>query len=289
MVGVINHDSPSLKIGLIGGTGFSAAAASPLDEIKVATPFAPKPVTLKIAELNNTKFVFLARGGDFHTVTPDKVPHRANIWALKLAGVKRLIALDAVASLSPSVECPAVGIVEQYIDLTNRTNTSFFEDDATAHIALVNPTCPDIATHFKGMRGGLTCVVTGGSRFNTRAEGHYQNKIGGDIVSHHGMPEATLAREAGICYANLVAIADHDAGVTTAPTSTKTTLTNLRNLTNNLQQELAKALPKLTPDCQATCQTKLTNAIATPSTHWTPKTRHIATRLGVTKASGWQR
>lgn len=215
-----------LKYGIIGGSGFYRPdLLKDVREIKVETPYGEiKPL---IGRLKEMEVAFLPRHGQEHSVLPHQINYRANIWGLHSLGVKRVVATTAVGSLTPELAPGAMVIVDQFLDFTKQRPLTFFEqgDVQKAHIDITEPYCPAIraALSKAALKLNLPVQIGGcyvcaeGPRYETAAEIRMYRMLGGTVVGMTGIPETVLARELGICYANLSTVTNWAAGITVAP------------------------------------------------------------------------
>src|SRR6185369_5379244 len=150
------------------------------------------------------------------------VSHRANLWALRSAGVRQVLALSAVGSLRTDLPPGSLVIPDQILDRTSgRAHTYMDADNGVFHVAYADPYCPvgrACALAAGGVTGlpvqpAATMVVVNGPRFSTRAESQEFQRAGAAIIGMTGMPEAGLARELALCYTTLTLVTDLDAGI----------------------------------------------------------------------------
>ncbi|MGN6369113.1 MAG: S-methyl-5'-thioadenosine phosphorylase [Phycisphaerae bacterium] len=215
--------TPSPRIGIIGGSGLGAAllasgAGSPQ---QFETPFGAPSAPLLLGEWNGVPIAFLPRHGTAHTIPPSAIPFRANIWALKAAGCKWIIASGAVGSLREEIPPRSLVIPDQVIDKTHRRVGTFFDQPGAAvHVEFAHPFCPalrqiliDAAQNLPHLplKPAGTYVCMEGPAFSTRAESLMHRQWGGDLIGMTAMPEAKLAREAEISYALVALATDYDS------------------------------------------------------------------------------
>jgi 5'-methylthioadenosine phosphorylase len=211
-------------VGVIGGSGlYSLLDAS--ETVRVDTPWGPPSDPLSIGTLAGRRVAFLPRHGADHRFPPHRVPYRANLWALRSAGVTQVVAASAVGSLVPELGPGALVVPDQLLDRTSgRPHTYSDSDEGVTHVSLADPYCPSgRAAAIRAsallpeltLTGFATLVVINGPRFSTRAESRDFQRSGGTIIGMTGMPEAALARELGLCFTSLCLVTDHDAGVET--------------------------------------------------------------------------
>ena len=211
--------APFAGIAVVGGSGFYEFLED-AEEIKVDTPYGAPSDPIAVGEVSGRRVAFLARHGRDHRFPPHKIPYRANMWALRSLGVRRIIAPTAVGSLTPSYGPGTLVVPDQLVDRTrNRVQTYF--DEGACHVPFADPYCPVLRAHeIAAAResgwvpaGSGTLVVIEGPRFSTRAESLWFAAQGWTLVGMTGHPEAVLARELAMCYAPLALVTDTDAGV----------------------------------------------------------------------------
>ena len=206
-------------IGIIGGSGIYE-----IDGLKnavwrrVESPFGAPSDELLFGELDGQQLVFLPRHGRGHKLPPSGLNFRANIDALKRAGVTEVLSLSAVGSLREDLPPGTFVIVDQFIDRTFAREKSFFGAGMVAHVSVADPVCARLGDALQAAAGELdlparragTYVVMEGPQFSTRAESQLYRSWGCDVVGMTNMPEAKLAREAEICYATVAMVTDYD-------------------------------------------------------------------------------
>jgi len=206
-------------IAVIGGTGvYDIQMLNNPYEAQIDTPYGKPSDAITIGSFNGLKIAFLPRHGKKHSIPPHKLNFRANIWALKQLGVKRIIAAAAVGSLREDVKPGDFLIPDQFIDRTHGRSSTFFDGDKVAHISVAEPFCPELSrTVFEtgknkgySMHDKGTVVVINGPRFSTKAESKYYKNTGADIINMTIVPECILTREAEICYACIATVTDYD-------------------------------------------------------------------------------
>jgi 5'-methylthioadenosine phosphorylase len=206
-------------LGIIGGSGIYdiEGLQHPRWETIIG-PFGKPSDDLLTGELEGMRLVFLPRHGRGHRIPPSEVNFRANIDALKRAGVTDLIALSAVGSLREDLAPGTFVIVDQFIDRTFARTKRFFGSGLVGHVSLAEPVCARLgdateaaakAAGASVVRGG-TYVVMEGPQFSTRAESELYRKWGAAVIGMTNMPEAKLAREAELCYATVAMVTDYD-------------------------------------------------------------------------------
>ncbi|MHB1457971.1 MAG: S-methyl-5'-thioadenosine phosphorylase [Armatimonadota bacterium] len=206
-------------IGVFGGSGFYEFLDIS-EEIKVETPYGTPSDKVTLGTIAGKKVAFLPRHGGSHDFPPHTIPYRANAWAMKSLGVKRIIAPAAVGSLQPQIKPGDFVVCDQFVDRTWGRKDTFFDGPVSAHIMGADPYCGQlrgIAVDVIKSRGitvhdGGTVVVIQGPRFSTRAESIWYSKMGWACINMTQYPEVILCRELDMCYVNISLITDWDAG-----------------------------------------------------------------------------
>ena len=207
-------------LGIIGGSGFYQWEGAQTAELCTDTPFgAPSAPVVEFSE-GGKKALFLPRHGGGHRLLPSEINYRANIWALKKAGARQVVAVSACGSLREEIRPGDFIIPAQYFDnLRGKREVSFFGGGLVGHISSANPACPSLsaallaACKAEGFaaHGGKTYACVEGPRLGTRAESFFlRDAAGADIVGMTNVPEAFLAQEAQLCYATLAVCTDYD-------------------------------------------------------------------------------
>ena len=208
-------------LGIIGGSGvYDIDGLENPQWITVESPFGDPSDDLLIGTLDGVKMVFLPRHGRGHIQTPSSINYRANIDALKRAGVTDVISVSACGSFREEMAPGDFVIVDQFIDRTFAREKSFFGPGCVAHVSVAHPTCPRLgaacfeAASASGItaHNGGTYLAMEGPQFSTLAESKmYREVWGADVIGMTNMPEAKLAREAELCYASVAMITDFDS------------------------------------------------------------------------------
>ena len=262
---------------VIGGSGlYQLEGLADVQEVDIDTPFGKPSDAIIVGELEGVRVAFLPRHGRGHRISPTELPARANIWALKSLGVRRIIASSACGSLSEDLAPRHIVIPDQLFDRTrHRAPHTFFEGGVVAHIGFADPFCSqlryillDSARAAEAtVHDGGTMVVMEGPQFSTRAESNTYRKLGMDTIGMTALPEAKLAREAEICYASMNLVTDYDVWY---PEHDEVTVEMVvANMKANLQTAKAiirHALPMMEALEQAApcaCQSALAGAIIT--------------------------
>jgi len=212
-----------VKIGLIGGSGLEKLNIfQHAEEIQTDTPFGQPSSPLLHGSVGNCEVYIISRHGPNHSITPSHVNNRANIWALKEAGCKNILATTACGSLREEIKRGDLVILDQFIDFTHsRINTFFdhFEQGNVVHTAMADPFSTELRQLLieTSQRMGLpfhpagTVVTIEGPRFSTRAESMLFRSFGADVINMSIAPEVALANEVGIPYAAIALSTDYDS------------------------------------------------------------------------------
>lgn len=237
-------------IGIIGGSALYDMEGMEVRERKrVKTPFGDPSDEFHIGKLAGKDVVFLPRHGHSHQLLPTEINFQANIYALKVLGVERVISVAAVGSLKEDIRPLDVLLVDQFVDRTNQSRRmTFFGDGIVAHIPFAEPVCQDLKdVIYKANRDidvkvhdGGTYVNMEGPAFSTRAESYLYKSWGMDVIGMTNMAEAKLCREAGICYATMAMITDYDCWYLGSDVSTVSVDMVVNNLKKNM--EIARAM-----------------------------------------------
>lgn len=207
------------SIGIIGGSGlYSMSGLTQMREVRVKTPFGEPSDAIVLGMLEGKRVAFLARHGRGHKILPGEINYRANVYAMKLLGVERIISVSAVGSLQEDLRPGEFLVPDQFFDRTKNRISTFFGDGLVAHVAFAHPTCgqvsgvlADSCVHeaIKVHRRG-TYVCMEGPQFSTMAEAHVHRQLRFEVIGMTNVTEAKLAREAEICYASIAMITDFD-------------------------------------------------------------------------------
>ena len=205
--------------GVIGGSGvYDIGSLQDAHWVKVATPFGDPSDEFLMGAIGTQKFAFLPRHGRGHRYSPTGINYRANIWAFKSLGVRRVLSVSAVGSLREEFAPGDFVLVEQYIDRTTQRVSSFFSNGCVGHVSMAHPVCSDLnkIVHQAAKKCGVTIRPGGtylameGPQFSSQAESNLYRMWGCDVIGMTNMPEAKLAREAAICYSSLAMVTDYD-------------------------------------------------------------------------------
>lgn len=265
--------SEEIRIGLIGGSGlYQMPGLTEVRELRVRTPFGEPSAALVLGTLEGRRVAFLARHGRGHRILPSEINFRANIFALKMLGVERIVSVSAVGSLKEELPPGSFLIPDQFFDRTRLRATTFFGHGLVAHVSFDKPVCPQLSSLLADAcdrigvavhRGG-TYVCIEGPQFSTLAEAHVHRQLRFDVIGMTNATEAKLAREAEICYATAAMITDYDCwhpehDSVTAADIIATLHRNAENAQNMVRQ-VVRALPE---DRTCRCASALAHAIVT--------------------------
>jgi 5'-methylthioadenosine phosphorylase len=202
-------------LGVIGGSGFYTFFESDVPNITVDTPYGEPSAPVTVGTIGEHEVAFLPRHGATHQFSAHTVPYRANMWALRKLGVRRVFGPCAVGSLNPEIGPGAIVVPDQLVDRTSGRADTYF-DSGAIHVDFADPYCPTLRAAVTGLPDvvdGGTMVVIQGPRFSTRAESQWFASAGFSLVNMTGYPEAVLARELEMCYATIALVTDLDAGI----------------------------------------------------------------------------
>lgn len=265
------------RIGVIGGSGlYEISGLSDIRETRVDTPFGEPSDLIVTGALRGVPVAFLPRHGRWHHFSPGQLPARANIFALKLLGVERIISVSAVGSLKEDIHPLDLVIPDQVIDRTRGRASTFFGRGLVAHIGFAEPFCPHLSRILyetaqrlgAPARLGGTCVVMEGPAFSTRAESHLYRSWGASIVGMTALPEAKLAREAEMCYATLAFVTDYDCWHESAEAvCVEMVVANLQRNADTARSIVQEAIETADGKRDCGCGSALQDAIITPHPH----------------------
>ncbi|MCV7278474.1 S-methyl-5'-thioadenosine phosphorylase [Mycolicibacterium flavescens] len=202
-------------IGVIGGSGFYSFFGADARSHTVETPYGAPSAAITVGTVGEHEVAFLPRHGVDHEFSPHTVPYRANMWALRALGVRRVFGPCAVGSLTPDLGPGSTVVPDQLVDRTRGRADTYF-DSGGIHVGFADPYCPTLRAAVTGLPDvvdGATMVVVQGPRFSTRAESRWFADQGFTLVNMTGYPEAVLARELEMCYAAIALVTDVDAGI----------------------------------------------------------------------------
>ncbi len=289
-------------IGIIGGTGlYDIDGFENAQWVTVESAFGEPSDDLLIGDFEGHRLVFLPRHGRGHRIPPTEINYRANIEALKRAGVDRIVSFSAVGSLKEEHKPGDFVLVDQFIDRTFAREKTFFGTGFVAHVSMADPVCHTTQNVIAQAAGELdqshvvggTYMVMEGPQFSSRAESELYRSWGCDVIGMTNMPEAKLAREAELAYATVAMVTDYDCWHNGHDDVTTASVLEVLKTNTVHAKELIKALvPKLAAleaPFDSGAHTALEHAIATAPEHRNPD---FVARLSVVAGrvmdnSGW--
>ncbi len=244
-------------LGVLGGSGvYSMDALEDAQRLEIETPWGAPSDALVKGKLGGVEVIFLARHGAGHRLPPSHVNYRANIDAMKRAGVTDLISISACGSFHEALAPGTFVIVDQFIDRTSGREKSFFGPGFVAHVSMADPVCPALADALNASceaigvphKKGGTYICIDGPQFSSRAESHLYRSWGCDVIGMTNMPEAKLAREAELPYASVAMVTDYDCWREhDGPVEVGLILETLKQNTVNAARLIADLVPRLGP------------------------------------------
>lgn len=258
------------EIGIFGGSGFYSFLDR-VEEVEVETPYGKPSAPIAIGEVGGRRVAFLPRHGRGHELPPAQIPYRANVWAMRELGVRRIIGPCASGALRADLGLGAFVVCDQFVDRTWGRSDTFYEGTPVTHVSAADPYCPELRRLLVEtarelgipVRDGGTVVVIQGPRFSTRAESRWFQSEGWDTINMTAYPEGYLARELELCYANISMVTDHDVGVEGAePVSHELVIRVFQENNGRLRELLFAVIPKIGPQPEDVCATALRNARA---------------------------
>jgi len=270
-------------IGIIGGSGlYDIDGLDNKQWRDMSSPWGTPSDQLLFGELVGVRCVFLPRHGRGHRLSPTHLNYRANIDALKRAGVTDVLSLSAVGSLKEELPPGHFVIVDQFIDRSFAREKSFFGDGCVAHVSVADPVCPRLGDALEQAARGLglpvtrggTYLVMEGPQFSTKAESNLYRSWGCSVIGMTNMPEAKLAREAELNYATVAMVTDYDCwhaehGHVTVAQVVQVLLENATRA-RDLVRAVVPLIGQPRPLCPGGCDHALDHAIITPENQRDP-------------------
>jgi 5'-methylthioadenosine phosphorylase len=264
---------PTAEIGIIGGSGlYEMPGLESAREVRIKTPFGDPSDALVVGKLEGKRVAFLSRHARGHRFLPSEINYRANICAMKMLGVQRIISISAVGSLKENVQPMEFLIPDQFYDRTKLRVSTFFGDGFVAHVSFDHPICPQLAVVLgdacfkagvKTHRGG-TYICMEGPQFSTLAEAHVHRQLHFDVIGMTNVTEAKLAREAEICYATVAMITDYDCWHPDhASVTLEQIMNNLSCNAENAQNTIRAAVKAMPAERTCKCGSALAHALVT--------------------------
>ena len=259
---------PKAEIGVFGGSGFYSVLED-AEEVELETPYGKPSAPLVVGEVGGRRVAFLPRHGRSHELPPHRIPYRANVWAMRELGVRRLIGPNASGALRADLALGEFVVCDQFVDRTSGRADTFYDGPQTTHVSAADPYCPDlrrllVETAFElgiPARDGGTVVTIQGPRFSTRAESRWFADMGWDMINMTAYPEGYLARELELCYANVSMVTDHDVGVEGgAPVTHEDVVRVFTENNERLRELLLAVIPRIGPQPDDLCARALQGA-----------------------------
>ncbi|MDB2245010.1 S-methyl-5'-thioadenosine phosphorylase [Halorubrum ezzemoulense] len=270
-------------IGFIGGSGiYEALPLNDVREVAFDTPYGEPSDAVTIGEFGDTgrEVAFLPRHGSNHGVSPTDLPYRANMYALKQAGVTHVFASNAVGSLKEELAPGTLVVPDQIYDRTKYRDLSFYGDGVVVHQPFADPYSPELVDHLTeaaesavgGEEDDGTDVVKGGTyvciegpQYSTRAESEFYKSQGWDLVGMTAIPEAKLAREAEIAYATIAGVTDYDVWKADSEVTLEEVLENAEQNQAAIKAAVEEAVRTLPEDLECDAHTSLEGTVNTPT------------------------
>ena len=273
-------------VGVIGGSGlYQMPELSGVEEVNVSTPFGDPSDSFIIGTLAGVRVAFLPRHARGHKLLPTEIPFRANIYAMKLLGVERIISASAVGSLREELKPMDIVLPDQFFDRTRQRKSTFFGEGIAAHVGFGDPVCGDLIAaleqaaraDLKGVdvhRGG-TYICMEGPAFSTKAESELYRSWGMSVIGMTNLQEAKLAREAEICYATVALVTDYDCWhADHGSVTVEMIIEYLNRNAENAQRLIASTIGLIAgTDTSCKCRSALRHAIITSPDKITPEAK----------------
>lgn len=272
-VGKAKRAKTEPSIGIIGGSGlYEMSGLTETKEISVKTPFGDPSDAIVVGTLQGKRVAFLARHGRGHRILPSEINFRANVYAMKLLGVERIISVSAVGSLMEDLQPGEFLVPDQFVDRTKNRVSTFFGAGLVAHVGFDKPTCgqvsgvlADASVHCGVMvhrKGTYVCIE--GPQFSTLAEANMHRQLRFEVIGMTNVTEAKLAREAEICYATIAMITDYDCWHPEheSVTASQIIATLVQNA-ENAQRVLREAVRTMPEERSCKCEAALKHALVT--------------------------
>jgi 5'-methylthioadenosine phosphorylase len=257
-------------IGVIGGSGlYEIEGVRIREQRSIRTPFGDPSGAYLMGDFSGDEVVFLPRHGSGHAIPPHKINYRANIWGFKELGVERIISVGATGGIDAVMAPGTMVVLDQIVDLTAGRQATFYDGgDGVTHIDFTEPYCPEVRHAITEAGNNLdmvlkksgTYICTNGPRLETRAEIEFYSQIGASVVGMTGMPEASLAREAEICYAGIAVVTNYAAGITGKKLTSAEVIDTMNRTSLHLKELLRESFGLIPKDRNCSCKTALKDA-----------------------------
>lgn len=273
-------------IGIIGGSGlYQLFEGKAVETVNLETPFGAPSGAFHCSRLGDHTAIFLPRHGEGHRIQPSEINYRANIYGLKKLGARAVVSISAVGSMKKEIAPGDFVLPSQYIDMTKglRPNT-YFGGGVVAHAHFADPACGTLrellgqtarAMGVKVHEGG-TYVCIEGPQFSTRGESHLYRSWGVDVIGMTALPEARLAREAGMCYQTVAMSTDYDCWNTEAgDVSVEAIIKVLHDNVQTSRRLVSETLKSSIPPCRHGCAEAMKHAVMTSPELWPSDRRAV--------------
>jgi 5'-methylthioadenosine phosphorylase len=255
-------------VGVFGGSGFYSFLER-VETVELDTPYGRPSAPIAVGEVCGSRVAFLPRHGPNHELPPHRIPYRANLWALRELGVRRIVGPCASGALRADLTLGEFVVCDQYVDRTWGRGDTFYDGPQTTHVSAADPYCPGLRRLLVDTAAELgipardcgTVVVVQGPRFSTRAESRWFRSMGWDVINMTAYPECHLARELELCYATIAMVTDYDVGVEGQAAVTAAEVVQVFEENNaRLRELLLAVIPRIGPQPEDACSTALRDA-----------------------------
>jgi 5'-methylthioadenosine phosphorylase len=267
MYGMVREEKA--EIAIIGGSGlYEQEMLEEVEEIKVYTPYGRTSDLITIGKYYGKKVAFLPRHAKGHQIPPHKINFRANIWALRELGVKRILSSNACGSLQEKHSPGDILVIDQFIDRTKNRASTFYDGGQVCHISVADPFCPELRKLLikKGKNLGIrlfnggTYICIEGPRFSTRSESRLFRQWGADVVGMTVFPECVLAREAEICYGSIALVTDYDVWAE-QPVSVNEIISTMKKNVDKAKKLFSAVILEIPTNANCECWNSLNDAL----------------------------
>jgi 5'-methylthioadenosine phosphorylase len=267
----------SEALGIIGGSGLYAMEGFQTRKAHVvSTPFGKPSDKIIEGRVHGKPVFFLPRHGLGHRFLPTEVNYRANIYALKKLGVRHVFSVSAVGSLQEKFKPGQFVLVDQFFDRTKGIRkSSFFGEGIVGHVSMAKPVCAALSSRVAkaaselpvSFHVGGTYVCMEGPAFSTHVESYANHAAGYAVIGMTNVPEAYLAREAGLCYCTLAMVTDYDSwNVHEEPVNVETVVTLMKENVARAKQVLSRVISSFEPSSEpCACRKASQYAVMTDS------------------------
>jgi len=261
------------EVAVIGGSGlYEIDGVDIIEEVSIETPWGNPSDSITIAEIENIKVAFLPRHGKGHVYLPHEVNNQANIAALKMIGVKEILAFSAVGSLKEEIKPLDFVLPNQVIDRTKNRVSTYFGDGVAAHVGFGHPFCGRLQSLIKPeadamglkMHTDETLICMEGPAFSTVAESNLYRSWGAGVINMSTLPESKLAREAEMCYSVVCMSTDYDCWKEDEEhVSVEMVIENLSTNSNNAKELIKRLMKSMHQERNCDCSTASRYSIIT--------------------------